>query len=72
QLDAGVSGIGLMTTFELLKKYNGSFELDEALHSDVYRKKVSICFDNLRQYRIRTDRQEVAAALKKREDVIFL
>lgn len=43
--DSGGSGIGLMTTFELLKKYGASFTIDENIKSDAYTKKTEIRFD---------------------------
>lgn len=67
----GGSGIGLMTTFELLKKYNASFVLDEAINNQSYSKKVSVCFDGLNQYRIHTKRDEILNILKNRKDLIL-
>lgn len=67
----GGSGIGLMTTFELLKKYNASFVLDEAINSQSFSKKVSVCFDGLNQYRIHTKRDEILNILKNRKDLIL-
>ena len=67
----GGSGIGLMTTFELLKKHNASFVLDEAINNENYSKKVSICFDGLNQYRIHTQRDEILNILNNRNDLIM-
>lgn len=67
----GGSGIGLMTTFELLKKHNASFVLDEAIDNESYSKKVSICFDGLNQYRIHTQRDEILSILNNRNDLIL-
>lgn len=44
--NSGGSGIGLMTTFELLKKYRASFSIDETINTHPYTKCVSITFDN--------------------------
>ena len=51
-LDTGGSGIGLMTIFALLKKCNGSFVIDELLDNSQYKKKISIIFDSLGEYRV--------------------
>lgn len=44
--DTGGIGIGLMTTFELIKKYNASFSINEQIDKAPYTKCVSIVFDN--------------------------
>ena len=41
----GGTGIGLMTTFELLRKYSASFSIDENINNSEYTKCVSISFD---------------------------
>lgn len=43
--ETGGSGIGLMTAFEILNKYNASFLIDENIQHNLYTKKVSIIFD---------------------------
>lgn len=48
----GGSGIGLMTSFELCQTHNISLCIEEFPSTAPYRKKVSLCFDGLRQYRI--------------------
>ena len=42
----GGTGIGLMTTFEILKKYNASFSIDETINNPQYTKCVAITFDD--------------------------
>ncbi len=42
----GGSGIGLVTTFEILNKYNASFKIDQNLNSQIYTKFVRITFDS--------------------------
>lgn len=69
---SGGSGIGLMTTFELMKKYDASFSVDETLENESYTKKVSVCFDRLNEYRVHTDRKEVKNKLKQRDDVVII
>lgn len=70
--ETGGSGIGLMTTAELLKKYKASFCLDETIAHDSYHKKISICFDGAHQYRIQTQREEILKILKNRKDIFLL
>ncbi len=68
---SGGSGIGLMTTYKILSKLHASFEIDETLNN-LYTKKVSVCFDGLGQYRIKTNRTEVLSLSTKRKDIIFM
>lgn len=49
--DEGGSGIGLMTVWELCTKYDASFAVEELSFGPSYTKKVSVCFDGLRQRR---------------------
>lgn len=69
--DTGGSGIGLMNTWALLQKYNGSFELDETIPGSIYTKCVSLCFDEKKQYRIKTSRLDLKAQCP-RTDILFL
>lgn len=71
-INEGGSGIGLMTTAELLQKYNASFEIKEIEDNDLYTKQVSICFDNLHEYRIKSNRKEVLNLPNIREDIIII
>ena len=55
--DSGGSGIGLMTTLEILKRYNASFAIEEYTQSCcIYTKKVAAVFDNLNQFNISTEK----------------
>jgi len=63
----GGSGIGLFTLFEILKKYNASFCLDETPHNN-YTKCVKITFDGLGEYSVKSVRKEVTAVLNSRKD----
>lgn len=56
----GGSGIGLMTTFELLRKYNASFEIDECISHEIFTKCVSVRFDSNSKLRIRSVREGIA------------
>ena len=53
--EEGGSGIGLMTTFELLKKKKGSFELEEFQQNNLFTKRVSIVFESRFETRILMD-----------------
>ncbi len=63
----GGSGIGLFTLFEILKKYNASFCLDETPHNN-YTKCVKITFDGLGEYSVKSVRKEVTAVLNSHKD----
>lgn len=67
----GGSGIGLMSTYELLEKYQASLHIDESLGKEnIYTKKLSILFDTKREYHLYTSReQEELAYLYKRKDL---
>lgn len=61
----GGSGIGLVTSYELLKKYNASLAIEEFIQdSGLYTKKLSIVFNRLSQYTLFTYR--------KRDELDFL
>ncbi len=68
----GGSGIGLMQTFEFLHKYRASFELEEYQTDSMYKKRVSIIFDENSEIRILSNRPEIKKAGRKRDDLIFL
>lgn len=59
----GGSGIGLMTTSELLRKHNASFVIDENIDNDSYAKKVSVIFDGLSQCRVVTATDKITRPL---------
>ena len=69
--DTGGSGIGLMTTFELIKTHRASFIIDEKLDSNFYTKKLTICFDRLNQIYIKTRRKEVLELASQRKDIVI-
>ncbi|UOO38217.1 hypothetical protein IZU99_02885 [Oscillospiraceae bacterium CM] len=43
-----------MTTFEILTKYEASFVIENLADNAQFTKKVSVCFDQLHQFRLRT------------------
>jgi len=67
----GGSGIGLMTVFELLSQCKASFIIDETITSN-YTKKVSICFDELNEYRIATKRPDIIHLSDARKDLMII
>ncbi len=57
--DTGGSGIGLMTAFDILNRYNASFTVEEYSDSaSLYTKKVSIIFNDLNKFTILTERKD--------------
>lgn len=70
----GGSGIGLVTSHELIKKYNASLVIEEyAGDSGLYTKKVSLIFNRLGQYTLYTCRDsEELEYLKKRKDLLII
>jgi sensor histidine kinase regulating citrate/malate metabolism len=49
--ESGGSGIGMMTTFEILKRYHASFAIEEYGDSDcLFTKKVSVSFDRMHRF----------------------
>jgi len=68
----GGSGIGLMTAFDMVKKYQISFVIEELPYNHLFSKKVTVCFDNLGQFRIITQRADAKKALLSRTDLIFM
>ena len=66
----GGSGIGLMTVFELIKKCQASFIIEELSDSQLFTKKVSVCFDQLGEFRIQTSREEIQKSLSDHSNVI--
>jgi signal transduction histidine kinase len=67
--DDGGSGIGLMTAFQILRKYGASFEIDDSICNSLYTKRVSACFDTLGQFRLKTNRPHFSGLLSGRHDI---
>lgn len=70
----GGSGIGLVTSYELLKKYDASLAIEEFIRdSGLYTKKLSIVFNRLSQYTLFTYRnEEELDFLNKRTDLLVV
>lgn len=67
----GGSGIGLMSTYELLQKYQASLQIEEFMDSkNLYKKKVSILFDGKYEYHLHTKRDKKELSfLHQRKDL---
>ncbi len=70
--ETGGSGIGLMTAMDICRKYQASFCIDEILPDNTYTKKVTICFDDLSQIRISTNRKNIIHVCSKRNDITLI
>lgn len=71
--DAGGSGIGLMTIWELMHKYRASYIIDEYdTYAGPYTKRISIIFDKHNKYILNTSRpKEEIDFLRQRADLII-
>lgn len=67
----GGSGIGLMSTYELLQKYQASIQIEEYMNNEsLYQKKVSILFDGKYEYNLYTKRDKKELSyLHQRKDL---
>lgn len=70
-LDTGGSGIGLMTIFRLLVRSLSSFVIDETIEDTRYTKMVSVQFDSMNQFRIKSNRKEVLDLRKRNPRLII-
>lgn len=68
---SGGSGIGLMTSYELLKKHSASLIIEELDHDSRYQKKVCVLFNNKNQITIRTNRNDLLLLKDIRTDMQF-
>lgn len=70
----GGSGIGLVTSYELLKKYEASLAIEEFVQdSGLYTKKLSVVFNHLNQYTLFTYRnKEELDYLNQRTDLLVV
>lgn len=67
--NTGGSGIGLMTTYELVNKYHATFEIEELYGNKLFTKRVSVLFDNNSRIAVHSSRPEIIAACKTRNDI---
>ncbi|MDD6072115.1 MAG: hypothetical protein PUC12_15100 [Clostridiales bacterium] len=68
------SGIGLMTAYEIIKRHNASFMINEfASENGLYTKETAVLFNNLNQYILHTARtEEELAELNQRSDLLII
>ncbi len=67
--DTGGSGIGLMTTYELINKYHATLEIEELDNNNLFTKRVSILFNNSALISIHSNRPEIIVACNTRNDI---
>ena len=66
----GGNGIGLMTIFDILRKYDASFCLNELTEKTGFKKEIKISFDGKKTLNIYSDSENIKRAFKKRTDII--
>lgn len=71
-INDGGSGIGMMTTFKILKKSNASIEITEFMKDEIFSKNISIIFDSKGEYRINSIRKVMLEQDTKRRDIVFM
>ena len=70
--DNGGSGIGLMSTFEILNRYKASLTIEEFSTNDgIFTKRISILFDEKNQFLIQTDREDEIKELVQRDNLLI-
>lgn len=65
----GGSGLGLMTIFKLLYKYNASYSIIENPSYNSFTKCIKLSFDNLHDIRVITTRETVKSICASRNDI---
>lgn len=68
----GGSGIGLLSVFQIIKARCASFIIEEFSESSIYTKRLSVKFDYLNQYIVKTTRYYEIKSLSRREDLVLL
>jgi len=68
--DTGGHGMGLINIWEITKKYEASFIIDELPSSNsIFTKKISVKFDNKNKYILRSTRSAMSETLSDRIDI---
>lgn len=70
--DEGGSGIGMMSTFEIIRKYSASFIIEEYPQGYEFRKKISIVFDGQSSFEIYSYRNNELLRSVTRSDLQIL
>ena len=61
----------MMTTFEILNRYNASMIIEEYADDDcIYTKKISVIFDRQNQYTVITGREDETKTIMRRENLL--
>lgn len=69
--DTGGSGIGLITVSEILSNYAASFIIEEFPSQSVFTKKISVKFDHLNQFIIKTNSDKEVRTIPVKQDLIL-
>jgi hypothetical protein len=70
--ESGGSGIGMMTTFEILRRYQASFIIEEYTEPGcIYTKKVSVVFDRLNQLAVTAGREDEINTIVRAESILI-
>ena len=70
--DDGGSGIGLVMAYQVIKEHHASFIIEEYSGNNIYTKKLSVKFDGLEQYIVKSDRYNEIRSLSPREELVLL
>jgi len=70
--DDGGSGIGLLTIFQILKTHHASLVIEELSDNSIYTKRLSVKFDGLDQYIVKTARYNEIEAISQRKELVVL
>ncbi len=70
--DEGGSGIGLLTIFQILKAHRASLAIEELSDNSIYTKRLSVKFDGLDQYIVKTARYNEIEAISQRKELVVL
>lgn len=70
--DEGGSGIGLLTIFQILKAHRASLAIEELSDNSIYTKRLSVKFDGLDQYIVKTARYNEIEAISQRKELVIL
>lgn len=71
-VDEGGSGIGLLTVYQIVKAHHASLIIEEYFDNSIYTKKISVKFDNLDKYIVKTTRYKEIEAYSQREELVVL
>lgn len=70
--DDGGSGIGLLTVFHIVKTHCASLVIEELCDNGIYTKRLSVKFDGLNQYIVKTSRYNEILSVSQRKELVVL